>query len=73
MVIARAPSGEIAPPPDAPLTINDATWAIGTKGALDYLQKTCTVNATAAGRPFNGTYEIAGIVGDFKTIKLTPG
>ena len=48
-VIASAPSGEIAPPPNAPLTVNDATWTMGPKVVLTYLEKTCQVSATAVG------------------------
>src|SRR5215470_19762937 len=70
-VIATAPSGEIAPPPAAPLTVEDASWRVDFKRALDYLQQNCKVSATAAGRPFNANYKITGIVGG-KTIKLTP-
>jgi hypothetical protein len=74
-VIASAPSGEIAPPPNAPLTVNDATWTMGPKVVLTYLEKTCQVSATpvgAMGVPFNGTYKITGIANSDKTIKLTP-
>jgi hypothetical protein len=70
-VIATAPSGEIAPPPAANLTVEGATWTNGQRGALNYLQRDCAVNATALGRPFNDTYKITGITGGFNTIKLT--
>ncbi len=71
-VLASAPSGEIAPPPAAPLTVTGATWKVGYKQALNYLQKTVTVSAVAAGKPFRGNYKIIGISGDDKTVKLAP-
>jgi hypothetical protein len=72
MVIATAQSGEIAPPPAANLTIENAQWAPGVtpKGKLDYLQKACRVTATAAGQPWAGNFTITGIKGE-NTIKLT--
>ena len=74
MVIAQAPSGEIAPPDSlgAVLTISDATWKVGNKDVPKYADKTVTIGATAAGLPFNGSYRIASIRGDDQVIKLAP-
>jgi hypothetical protein len=72
MVIANAPSGEIAPPPAAPLTINNASWKVGSKEVLKYLEKTCQVSATAANTAWKGNYKITSISGDDKTIKMEP-
>jgi len=74
MVIAQAPSGEIAPPDNlgAVLTISDATWNVGDKDVPKYADKTVTISATAEGRPFNGSYRIASIRGNDKVIKLAP-
>jgi hypothetical protein len=67
--IASAAIGEIAPPPAANLTLENAGWHV--PNALDnYLQKTCEVTATAAGQPWKGTFIITGIVLP-RTIKLT--
>ena len=76
MVIATSPSGEIAPPDNlgAVLTIDNGTWdsGIGNKDIPKYAGETCTISATAAGKPFNGNYRIASIRRDDKVIKLAP-
>lgn len=71
-VIATAPSGEIAPPPAALLTLTNVNWNMGSKQVLNYLQKTVKVSATAAGRPWGGNFTITSISGDDKTVKLAP-
>jgi hypothetical protein len=78
-VIATAPSGEIAPPPAAPLTLSNVTWNCGhlkpkecSQLVLTYLQKTVKISATAVGRPWGGEFTITGISGDDKTVKLAP-
>ncbi len=70
--VATAAEGELAPPPAANLTVQNAQWATGItpKGKLDYLQKKCRVTATAAGRPWAGNFKITGIKGEH-TIKFT--
>ena len=74
MVIAQALAGEIAPPDNlgAVLTIDDATWKVVAREVLTYLQKTCTVSATAAAQPFKGDYKIVSIGNGDKRIKLGP-
>ena len=68
--IARAPSGEIAPPPDHQLTITGATWT-GPRRNLDYLQQKVDIEATAAGQRWKSTLRITGIKGH-TTIHLDP-
>lgn len=70
-VIATAATGEIAPPPDANLTINSPRWAKGLVGWADFLQAKCRVTGTAVGRPFSGDFVITGINGRGQYIKLT--
>jgi hypothetical protein len=73
-VIAQAAAGEIAPPDNlgAVLTINDATWNVGARDVLNYLQQTCSVSATAAGKQFNNDYKILSIGNGNRRIKLGP-
>jgi len=71
-LIASAPSGEIAPPPAHQLTVTGATRTHGERGALNYLQQSVQVSATAAGEAWRGTFRITGIMGDHTTIHLDP-
>ncbi len=68
--IASAAEGEIAPPPAANLTLQNAGWHVPEALMNNYLQTTCEVTATAAGQPWKGTFIITGIVLP-RTIKLT--
>jgi hypothetical protein len=68
--IASAATGELAPPPAANLTLENAGWHVPEALMNGYLQKTCEVTATAAGKPWKGTFIITGIVLP-RTIKLT--
>jgi hypothetical protein len=72
--IAKAPSGELAPPDNlgAVLTISDLTWKVGNKDVSKFAGENCSITATAVGKPFNGKYKIASIRGDDKVVKLAP-
>jgi hypothetical protein len=73
--IASVPTGEVAPPPAAFLTLNGPDWhvPIGPSYLPKYLQQACVVTATRNGSPYKANYKIIGVIlGGSGVIKLTP-
>lgn len=69
--IAYAPSADLEPP-DGQLIVREIAWVNGPGSASQYLEQTCDVTGTTAGYPYNGTFQITGIDGNYKTVWLTP-
>jgi hypothetical protein len=67
--VAASPSAELQV--DQSLVADGVVW-VGGVNPLNLLQQVVDVAGTAAGRPYNATFTIAGISGSNSRVRLQP-